>query len=88
MEYPILDPLKPLVAIPSKDGPSFTAGKRYPIVGCEGWNYLVQCNKGHLRAISMRSGDRSAHLPPLGDYRYGFPSEMLGTFEIELAFSS
>lgn len=73
-------PAGPLVAIPSVDGPYFTKGREYPIIGHEAWTYLVRCDRGHRRAISMESGARSAHLPP----RNGgwFPSELLGTFEI------
>jgi hypothetical protein len=73
----------PLVAIPSVDGPYFTKGKRYPIVGHHAWVYIVYCDKGHQRVISMESGARSAHLPPLTPNEWGwYPSEQLGTFEI------
>lgn len=76
-------PVEPLVAIPSTDSAYFTAGKAYPVVKHEAWNYIVRCDRGHERVISMESGARSAHLPPLN--AGWFPSVLLGTFEIRPA---
>lgn len=64
-----------LVAIPSQDGPYFTQGKRYPIIGHEAWVYIVRCDRGHKRVISMESGIKSAHLPN--------GSDDCGTFTIQ-----
>lgn len=69
----------PLVAIPSQGSHYFTAGKVYPIVGHHAWTYIVLCDKGHQRVISMESGARSAHLPGT------FDSDPCGTFEIRTA---
>lgn len=69
-----------LVAIPSCDGPYFTRGKEYRILRHHAWVYIVRCDRGHERVISMESGARSAHLVPSGSG--WFPSELLGTFEI------
>jgi hypothetical protein len=74
-----------IVAIPSVSSYYFTAGKEYPVIRTEGYQgcqYVILCNKGHERVISKEDGARSAHLPPMGYYRYGFPSDMLGTFRI------
>lgn len=77
-------PAKPLVAIPSADGPYFTAGRSYTIVAHRAYTYEVRCDKGHIRVIGMESGARSAHLSPAGRGDW-FPSELLGTFEIREA---
>lgn len=75
---------KGLVAIPSVDGAYFTMGKKYPIVAHRGWNYIILCDLGHERVISMESGARSAHLPPINNDPYGwYQSEQLGYFEIK-----
>ena len=74
------------VAIPSESSPYFTAGRAYPIVSHRAWLYYVQCDKGHLRAISMENGAPSAHLSPATMDHYGaFSSDRLGFFEIRLA---
>lgn len=73
-----------LVAIPSRNGPYFTRGKEYHILRHHAWVYIILCDKGHERVISMESGARSAHLPPPYDpQRYSFSSDHLGTFEIK-----
>jgi hypothetical protein len=75
----------PRYAIPSRSGPYLTGGRRYEIIGTEGTNLLIRCDRGHVRSISRDDGGHSAHLPPLRwqekDFRYGTKDLGIFTFQ-------
>ena len=67
-----------MYAIPSRNGPYLTGGKKYFVHSEPGNPWEIFDDFGHCRVIGKEDGHRSPHLPPM-PLRPHFRSEELGT---------
>lgn len=67
-----------MYAIPSRNGPYLTGGKKYFVRSGPGNTWEILDDFGHCRVIGTDDGHRSPHLPPM-PLRRDFHSEELGT---------
>ena len=67
-------------AIPNRNGPYFTKGRKYPIRIGPGNLYAVTDDLGHERYLLKQDGVPCPHLPPPGNLRH-FSSDLLGQWQ-------